>query len=295
MYEIQADGDLFLGEDISDPGKTAFPIFANAQTYNTEAFSAGDMLFGDNSASKANMFWDKSAGQLKFRGGQATELFIDTDGSLTAGAGDVILNSDGITLNQGNTTTEKIKVVDGSNIIAEIFGFVDVGVSGQLIMVGRGRGDAPTATPEGYVSLVAITHDGTAHAGAASASLDLSTSNDRATISAGETRILGDLEVTGAAVFNELSQSNDFRIEGNNTVNLFFVDASRDSIGINTSNPDTNTILDFGGSLPIKIPRATTTQRDSISASVGMLIYSTTTGRFQGYASAGGNAWKNLH
>ncbi len=70
--EIQTDGDLFIGQDVSDPGKTYFSIFANNQTYNSESMASGDMLIGDNSASKANILWHKSEGQLKFRGGNTT-------------------------------------------------------------------------------------------------------------------------------------------------------------------------------------------------------------------------------
>ena len=64
----QTDGDIFIGSDISAAATTYFSIFANAQTYNTESMAAGDMLIGDNSASKANIFWDKSAGELLFQG-----------------------------------------------------------------------------------------------------------------------------------------------------------------------------------------------------------------------------------
>lgn len=45
------------------------------------------------------------------------------------------------------------------------------------------------------------------------------------------------LGVTGAAVFNEQGADADFRIEGDTNTNLFFVDASTDRIGVNTSAP----------------------------------------------------------
>ncbi len=45
------------------------------------------------------------------------------------------------------------------------------------------------------------------------------------------------LGVDGVAVFNEQSNDADFRIEGDNDANAFFVDASADNIGIGTSTP----------------------------------------------------------
>lgn len=49
--------------------------------------------------------------------------------------------------------------------------------------------------------------------------------------------IVGDLEVNGATVLNEAGTDNDTRIEGDTEVNLFFVDASTDRIGIGTATP----------------------------------------------------------
>jgi len=254
----------------------------------------GDMIFGDADEVNANLLWDLSEGQLKFRGGTTTEIYIDTDGSLVAGDGDVILNSDGITLNQGDTDTEKIKVIDGGTSIVEIYGFTDDGASSQLIMVGPGKGDEGVDTPEGAVHITAITHDGTVNGGAASVNISLTTNNDRVTISAGETRILGDLEVVGASVFNELSQDKDFRIEGANATHLFFVDAADDNVGLRSSAPHTSCILDLGGanvSRALRLPRLTTTERNFLSPSEGMIIYNTTDDKFQGY----NGAWVDLH
>jgi len=90
---IDTDGDVKFGSDISAAATTALAVFANAQTYNSEAMGAGDVLLGDNSASKANILWDKSAGTLKFRGSTTTQLYINTDGSLVAGGGAIKVSS----------------------------------------------------------------------------------------------------------------------------------------------------------------------------------------------------------
>ncbi len=46
------------------------------------------------------------------------------------------------------------------------------------------------------------------------------------------------LDVRGSAVFNEQGNDADFRIEGDTSQNLFFIDASNDNIKIGTSTPD---------------------------------------------------------
>lgn len=78
--DLQTDGDIFIGENTAAPATTNIAIFTAAQTYNSESIGAGDMLIGDNSTSKANILWDKSAGQLLFRGGTTPTTTIDTDG-----------------------------------------------------------------------------------------------------------------------------------------------------------------------------------------------------------------------
>jgi len=79
-FQLEDDGDIFIGEDVSAPGTTFLSIFVNAQNYNNETVGAGDVLLGDNSTDKANILWDRSEGRLKFRGGPDPKSFIDTDG-----------------------------------------------------------------------------------------------------------------------------------------------------------------------------------------------------------------------
>lgn len=67
--KLDADGDLSLGSDISAAATAGFNVFTNDQTYNSESVGAGDVMLGDNSSGKPNLFWDKSAGTLYFRVG----------------------------------------------------------------------------------------------------------------------------------------------------------------------------------------------------------------------------------
>jgi hypothetical protein len=107
-FHLQTDGDFFLGSDISAASTTSFCIFTNDQTYNGEAMGSGDVLTGDNTTGAANMLWDKSAKQLKFRGGTTTQAYVDTDGKIYFGGGKGFLSSSGlkfidITANDTNT------------------------------------------------------------------------------------------------------------------------------------------------------------------------------------------------
>lgn len=163
---LESDGDVFIGRDLSAPAATHLIVFSTDQTYNSESFTAGDMLIGDNTANQPNLLWDEPAGELHFRTGQSTALTLDVDG---------------IRLEAGATDINKLKFASGSNIIGQLYAAVDPGVDGRLSLVGRGE---DSSTHEGAVEIVAITDDGTTHAGAASVSLELATSNKQITLAA---------------------------------------------------------------------------------------------------------------
>ena len=89
----QIDGDLFLGEDLTDPAKSGFHFFATAQTYNSESMGAGDILIGDNSSAKPNLFWDASVPALYHRQGTTivstltgTQSYAPVGASVSSGA-----------------------------------------------------------------------------------------------------------------------------------------------------------------------------------------------------------------
>jgi hypothetical protein len=50
-------------------------------------------------------------------------------------------------------------------------------------------------------------------------------------------QITGSLKVDGGAIFNEGSIAANFRVEGNNSENIFFIDGTNDRIGIDTASP----------------------------------------------------------
>jgi hypothetical protein len=57
------------------------------------------------------------------------------------------------------------------------------------------------------------------------------------TAQTGNWTLTGDVNVTGAAVFNEAGADKDFRVEGDTDANLLFVDASTDRVGVGTNAP----------------------------------------------------------
>jgi len=117
---IKTTGDVLFGSNITAPATTALAVFATSQTYNSESLGAGDVLFGDNSASKANILWDASDGLLRFRGGTTTQVYIATDGSLRAGGGAIKIDVSGIRAYSAAAQSVHIKttgdVLFGSNV-----------------------------------------------------------------------------------------------------------------------------------------------------------------------------------
>jgi hypothetical protein len=241
------------------------------------------MLLGDNSSGAANLFWDRSDGRLKFRGGTAVQAYVDTDGALTAGGGDVTLNGEGITLKQGNASTNRLKINDGEATIAELAAATDPGVAVSGTVLARGAG---AETHEAILALEAPTDDGQPHGGAAAVTLEMDTAQDRASLVAGLTQISGSLTVNEAG-----SAAADVRVEGDTRTHLLFLDASADCVGINQSAPSTQASLDIGGVKAVLLPRLTNAQRDALTAAAGMIIYNTSTASFQGRTSMG---WVNL-
>jgi len=195
---IQADGDLFVGTDTSAPATTGLAIFTTnpSPDYNGDAtIDAGDILIGDNTAGKANVLWDKSAGQLLFRGGTTSQAWIDTDGAITAGGGDVILNEDGVTI-----------LVDDAYEISDSLLFYDsanAATVGEFFTVGN-RGGVPILpnvmnwkmySPVGASTTMTFDSDGALSVPGLAAldSLEVtntSTFNDDVTISSGNNLII---------------------------------------------------------------------------------------------------------
>jgi hypothetical protein len=82
-------------------GKPTFTLLNEATTINSEALTAGSVLFGNNTAGSANLLWIGSGadvGKLRFRGGTAMQVEIGTDGKLWWAGGIGNLSATGATL-----------------------------------------------------------------------------------------------------------------------------------------------------------------------------------------------------
>ena len=170
----QTDGDILIGSNVGQPADTYLAIFANNQTYNDESVAAGDMLLGDNSSGQANLFWDKSAGRLNFRGGTATAVYLDTDGALTAGDGDVTLDGNGLTIAAGagsSSGPNEIKFTAGASQLLTLYCVEDSTshVEAGLLLQGKDSTTSPA-----ILGLTAVNHDVTT-----SVNLELDTDQDR--------------------------------------------------------------------------------------------------------------------
>lgn len=85
--------------------------------------TTGNVVFGSDAAGDANMFYDNAAGQLKFRAGTGTpQAYVDTDGSIRAGAGVVVLDANGISITGGTAATNRIKFFLSTEEIAYLIG-----------------------------------------------------------------------------------------------------------------------------------------------------------------------------
>ncbi len=117
---LQLDGDWYVGSNLASADTTSLSIFSNAQTYNGESMGAGDVLFGSNSSGYANMLWDMSAKQLKFRGGTTVQAYVGTDGVIYAGAGVVKISALGIFIIPSTAIdyTRSFAFNDGTNYLS---------------------------------------------------------------------------------------------------------------------------------------------------------------------------------
>jgi len=92
------------GNGIFARNANAVPSFAllnadnvNATTWGgaSETFNSGDAMLGSNTSGKANLKYDAAAGRLNFRGGTTTQAYVDTNGSIVAGGGNVGMDANG--------------------------------------------------------------------------------------------------------------------------------------------------------------------------------------------------------
>jgi hypothetical protein len=100
----------------------------------------------------------------------------------------------------------------------------------------------------------------------------------------GATRLSAPLTVNSSAVFNEGSTDSDFRVESDGNVNMVFVDASTDRVGIGTNTPDKT--LHVNGE--VKIATVTATPTSLLGKDGSNVVGEVTTVAQTGLMKAGG-------
>jgi hypothetical protein len=285
-----------FGDNVGAAASTAIAIMHSAQTYNSESMGSGDVLFGDNSTSKANMLWDKSAGTILFRGGTTTQGSIDVSGAAMFGGGAVVLNANGVNIIQGSDQFNYVNwwLDDGLDLMYGSIGcFLTLEGSSEsctaLILGGGARsGSASLAYASVYME---ARGEDTAGTGYAKSKLRLlsakGTTDELLTLwwaaNAGYANTW--LKITKAAfIWNDDSQDLDMRFESDGNADMFVLDGGLNCIGIGAT-PATNVILDVVSTTKaFRPPVMTTTQRNAIGTPLaGMIIWNSTTTQLEDY------------
>ncbi|MBU1456968.1 MAG: hypothetical protein KKD01_19815, partial [Proteobacteria bacterium] len=152
IRKLNAGSLIMDGQGIRVEGEDTFAVFTGDQTYGGTTVSDGDAIFGNSSADKANLYWDKSLGQIRFRGGTSAKGWIDSSGTAVFGGGDVKLDDTGISIADGTSGTNWIRWIDSSGNLAGYVAASKGGVApleGNLTLTGGNTTDVES----GYVSL----------------------------------------------------------------------------------------------------------------------------------------------
>lgn len=284
--QIEPDGDLFAGSDIDNPAGTSLAVFVNAQEYNTEEMEEGDILIGDNSADSSNVKWDASEGQFQFRLGTTVNVYMDTDGTLKAGGGDVTLDEFGIWFaNQEGA----LQFEDTSGVIDNMIIYSNASdnliieniVGGKAVKL---KADAESldfsATQMGVYGWFKVDN---------SAEERLEIGNDHYIPTRNSSNPV--------TIFNEANQATmDFNIQGQTDDSLFYVDASTDRIGIGTATPGVKLDVNNGtvrSKLIASLADDTATSFTPSTTVGGMIVMAATgagNGGFAGYNAVTGTA-----
>ena len=283
---LDNDGDAFFGANLDDPAFTSFIIFSNDQGYNGEDFEEGDVLIGDNSTSRANMFWDRSAGTLQFRSATTMQVQIATDGSLEAGAGAVTLDSAGITFEAGGV---------GSFESTTTIEWVRNATEEALSIQGRSNGTSAVGNinanrnRDAADGLLILTASGDVSGEDVAVRLDGSdTPNYQFNLGATRPLAISTTEV----VIGETGDDFDLRVEATGDINNLFSNWGTANVGMGTASPAASAKLEISSTVgSLLLPRMTTTQRDALTAVNGMLIYNSSNNVLEAYENG---SWVNI-
>lgn len=139
--ELSADG--LQGLTASD--EYSF-LLANDDIASWGGFSslaAGDVVLGHNKAGSSAFFWDKSAGKGGFYGdgGATPQVEIDTDGSIVAGAGNITLDTGGITIDASTSyeASRTYKITGPDSYYGRLYGRYNVSGASNMYLMMQAR------------------------------------------------------------------------------------------------------------------------------------------------------------
>jgi hypothetical protein len=114
LWMTGASGSAVLGAYAGDDAN-----LSATKSWGGMTMAEGDVVIGHNQSGSAAMFWDRSAGKFQFVGnGSATvQAEIDTQGRVSAGAGKIVLGSNGARLALGSSRTTYLSTTDGARIM----------------------------------------------------------------------------------------------------------------------------------------------------------------------------------
>ena len=240
ISELKAGSIILNPQGLRVEGDDALSVFTGAQTYNAESVEDGDIIFGNNSADQANILWDKSSGELQFRGGTTKQAWIDTDGNLVAGGGSVKLGTTGITLAEGTSAKNGITwwsdggIATSAHIAyirAQDYQSGTTNFSGILSIVAQTYAGAAGGSPDVILKAIGGSTGSTGLISIGNADISIS-------IESGTTR--NKLELTTASyILNKDKDDIDTYIQGA-TDTVFKVDAAENLPQLTTQSKTSN-------------------------------------------------------
>ena len=109
--------------------------------------TSGNVTLGVVGASKGNAYWNTSNNRLEFRGNTTVQAYVDTDGSISAGGGDVTLNSTGISIaaTSATGTTHGVHWFNGGVNISRVL-TTYAGTNAQIVIEALSKTATESAT-----------------------------------------------------------------------------------------------------------------------------------------------------
>ncbi|MBU0998297.1 hypothetical protein KJ570_02110, partial [Patescibacteria group bacterium] len=252
-FDVATTGNITTAGDLAVNGGD---ITSTATTFNFDIGDTGTLNFRDGTNTLVAISDQGTTGRLavsdSLQVGSTSTLAYSRFGTATTGHAGNLTAADDLLISS-DMELDGILYLDGGNIANS---------AGNSTIVFTG---SPT-TGQNALSASSWLIENTTNVGLAALTVNQTKAGDIFTASAsgtpkfvitnagnvgiGTTAPGAKLDVRGSAIFNEDGTDSDFRIEGNEDYNLFFVDASADKIGIGIGATAPDALLTVGRSLP---------------------------------------------